>query len=239
MSDKKIWKELFSEEDKIAAFDKIADVYYQGNFGTMLKSDFEVLLFSIYLDRILDRSGNEMNSYSDYTLSKQLGITESRVRSLKVKKDLRYHYEELDWKESFLRVIKNMRYENGYFKISIPDPNLYLELRNYIEVKGGYIEASLNQKLLTIPAEFFLNMVLDLYAGEEERKQVVSKINKYLREKKIDEIDLNKETLDHRFWKSGCETGLDILEIAAEALGLSPVSSVVKLVKYIVKEKKR
>ena len=37
--------EMETLKNKAKAFDKIAERYYLGNFGTMQKSDFEVLLF--------------------------------------------------------------------------------------------------------------------------------------------------------------------------------------------------
>lgn len=62
----------------------------------MQKTYFETLLFSLYLDHILDISEDDMNTYSDYTLSKYLGITQSKVSNLKVKKELQYPYAKFD-----------------------------------------------------------------------------------------------------------------------------------------------
>lgn len=88
------YEELFSLEDKAKAFDMLAQNYYFGNFGTMQKSDFDLLMFSIYLERILEKSEDEIETFSDYELSKLLGITQSRVSTLKVKKQLRYPYKK-------------------------------------------------------------------------------------------------------------------------------------------------
>lgn len=49
------YKELFDSDAKEKAFDKIAERYYFSNFGTASKSDMDVLLFSIYLEQILDK----------------------------------------------------------------------------------------------------------------------------------------------------------------------------------------
>lgn len=68
---KRRYSELFpSDKEKADAFDKIAEQFYFCNFGTMQKSDIETLLFSLYLDRILEMSEEDMQSYSDYILSK-------------------------------------------------------------------------------------------------------------------------------------------------------------------------
>ena len=66
---KEKYDELFATEaDKAAAFDEIARRFYFANFATMSKSDFETLLFSLYLEQILNCSENNYDAYSDYTL---------------------------------------------------------------------------------------------------------------------------------------------------------------------------
>lgn len=67
----------FSEEEKMHLFDAVQKNYFQKNFGTMSKSDLEVLLFSEFIEHCLN---NEI-PFDDFSLSKQLGITQSRVRS--------------------------------------------------------------------------------------------------------------------------------------------------------------
>lgn len=205
-------------ENKAAAFDKIAEHYYLGNFGTMQKSDFEVLLFSIYLEQILDKSEEDMNSYSDYELSKKLGITQDKVRNLKVKKELKYPYEKFSWKESFKRVIPNMRYKNGFFFISINDRNLYLELKHHIENMGGFIEATLNSNLLKIPAEYFIDLIVDIY-GNNDRKYIDKKIRKYMAEKYNDEKILEEENFFQYLIEHRNESIVNLVESTLGALG--------------------
>lgn len=154
---KKQYNEYFPDEKtKAEAFDKIAERYYYANFGTMSKSDFETLLFSIYLERILEKHEENINMYSDYTLSKLLGVPQSRISSLKVRKELLYPYEKFDWKKSFERISDRAIYENGRIKLFIPDRNLYLELKNAIEMSGGFIEVQLTTNLLQVPLSYFL-----------------------------------------------------------------------------------
>lgn len=174
------YDELFPDsESKAEAFDLIAQNYYFGNFGTMQKSDFDVLMFSIYLERILDRSekGKIQKEYSDYELSKLLGITQSRIRTLKVKKELKYPYDGFDWRESLLRIIGDVRYENGKIKIPISDQNLFLEVKNAIEESGGYIEVQLNSKLLQISPEYFLDLMI-LLCDDDRQQEIKEEILK-------------------------------------------------------------
>ena len=158
----KRYNTLFSDDkSKAEAFDKLAERFYNKNFGSMSKSDIEVLMFSVYIDRILEKEGDDnFAKYSDYTLSKELGITQSKVSNLKVKKQMQYPYESFDWRESFSRVIKNARYENNKIKIQIPDINLFNEIKNAIEESGGYIDLSLTHRLLQVSPAFFIDLLV-------------------------------------------------------------------------------
>lgn len=81
----------FSTEEKIENFEKISQYFFQSNFGEMSKSDIELLMFSFYLDNIIAHSTDKngvlnYSACSDYNISKDLGITQQRVRNLKIKK---------------------------------------------------------------------------------------------------------------------------------------------------------
>lgn len=189
---KKQYNSLFSsKEEKAKAFDEIAEHYYFGNFGTMQKSDLETLIFSLYLDKILEQTEDDMNSYSDYTLSKYLGITQNRVSALKIKKELKYPYIGFDWKKSFGRISQNARYEDGKIKINIPDKNLYLELKNAIESSGGYVDVQLNPTLLQIAPEYFIDLLM-IISEESDRNLIWEKLKKTLKNHNQNDYDIEK-----------------------------------------------
>lgn len=176
---KKKYEELFATEaDKAAAFDKIAQRFYFANFATMSKSDIETLLFSVYLDRILDSSESNYDAYSDYTLSKVLGVPQSRISTLKVRKELQYPYPKFDWRESFAEEIKNAKYneQDHYIRLIVQDVNVMNEVRHYIELHGWFDECSLNKKLLKIPLDCFAEVFLENDSGfslsQEEKKEL-------------------------------------------------------------------
>lgn len=166
----------FSDEDRQRAFDLISDHFYNHNFGQMSKSDLDLLMFHIYITRLMeearDSNGNiDYRKCSDYVISKQLGITQQRVRNLKVKERLVYE-SEYDWEAEFKNVLQNARYDETSRKIiiSIPDPNLYLEIQNYLEEQGGYIEKQLNSKLLQIRVEYFLQLAIHQEPVENQER---------------------------------------------------------------------
>lgn len=189
------YNELFNNDKvKAEAFDKIAEHYYDVNFGSMSKSDLEVLMFSIYIERILDKDEDNFDAYSDYTLSKDLGITQSKVSSLKVKKELIYHREEFNWINSFSKISKNAVYENGKIKLYIPDRNLYIELKHAIEISGGFVETQLTKNLLQIRPEYFLDLMIAI-SNEKDQNQLRKSIKKELKKKDKDLNFFDRESI--------------------------------------------
>ena len=67
-----------SKEKKAAAFDKIARNYYLRNFGSLNKSDMDVLMFSLLLEEILDKSENDISwNFTKFIVDKE-GIIKER-----------------------------------------------------------------------------------------------------------------------------------------------------------------
>lgn len=173
---KEKYNKLFDTvEKKAQAFDMIAEKYYFSNFGMTSKADVDVLMFSLYIEQILSQGNVDFTEYSDYTLSKLLGITQSRVSNLKVKKELQYPYVNFDWKKSFLKICEKATYSDGKIKLNIPDKNLFLEIQNAIEEKGGFVEIQLNSKLLQVKLAYFLDLFL-LVDDSVDRKEILRKI---------------------------------------------------------------
>ena len=207
----------FTDEQKVCAFDEIAKHFYNGNFGTMQKSEVDLLMFSIYIEHILDKSEDDINSYSDYELAKQLGITQSTVSNLKVKKQLKYPYEKFDWRKSFKRVCKNARLESGKMKINLRDKNLYYELKNQIDMSGGYVEGSLTPNLLIITPEEFFDLTKTIMTPKE-----IDGLEEIIKEKNREEKDFCE-----KFEKAS--TG----EILKAKFGAGMVSMVLEAIKIV------
>lgn len=218
------YNSLFSTEDKAAAFDKIAEKYFNKNFGTLQKADFEVLLFSIYINRILDKGEENVIDYSDYTLAKELGIAQTRIKNLKVKKQLQYPRENFNWRESFIKLWENARYENGKIKIYIPDVNLFNEIQNAIEENGGFIEKQLNPKLLQVSPEYFVDVLL-LSSEESDRKTLRKEIKSIITKNGGDTEYFDKEPIGALLKNKGVEAIVDLLADVLLPNKLSPLVS--------------
>ena len=180
------YEKLFpSDREKAEAFDKIASRYYFCNFGTTQKTDLDLLLFSEYLDRIQNQEDADPRSYSDYTLSKYLGITQARIRSLKVRKELVYPKADSNWRESFRELVKNARIEDGKIKLFIPENTLYIEVKNAIEESYGIVDVQLNSKVLQVFPEDFIDLMMSV-STEKDRETIRKNLKKHLAEKGYD-----------------------------------------------------
>ena len=234
------YAEIFPDDkSKAEAFDKIAERFYQKNFGTLSKTDMETLMFSIYIEQILAKGDKDFSTYSDYTLAKELGITQSKVSNLKVKKQLQYPHE-YDWRVSFASISDRARYENGKIIIQIPDINLYYEIKNAIEDKGGFVEVTLNRGLLVVPLNYFLNFMEFITEGEDQdrlRKAIRKEYQKYQKEQEI----IEKEPIGKVLQKCGASTIIGIIDGVANSIsdpasvGLNCALAIAKNVLDVIK----
>lgn len=177
----------FTDEDKIKCFDEISAQFYMANFGTLSKTEFELMMFRFYLEKLISINKFEDGTIdyvkcSDYKISKDLGITQQRVKNLKIKNQLK-HPIDFEWKKALAKLINNARYDQITRKITlnIPDPNLYLEIQNFIEDNGAYMEKQLNSKVLQMRVEYYIDLVLAL-EPEENRKEVIKSLKKLFKD---------------------------------------------------------
>ena len=168
----------FDQEGKIKAFDFLFQEYFKAGFGTLSKSDIDLLFFSVLL------AYGKIEDDSDYSLSKSLQITQSRVRNLKIKNGLKYYpFDHARIEAAFLDKARFARLEEDKVRISLPiyDPNLYIELENLIEKENGYVEAQLNPKIFTIRIDQFFGLLINIQA-EKEGKKVDTVKDEYLKQ---------------------------------------------------------
>lgn len=215
----------FSNEEKCAVFDKIEKNYFIKNFGSMSKTDFETLLFSEYIEHCMKNG----LPYDDYSLSKVLGITQSRIRALKERKELKYPSDgEARWKELFAESVQNAKYDSNdhYIKMIIQDVNVMNEVRHFIESKGWYDECSLNKKLLRIPMDCFVEIFYEKQCFEavfsEDVKESIKKL-KNADNQAVKEflIDFSKEGLKEFLMNAS-------KEVIGEVIKLLPFGDIAK-----------
>lgn len=218
----------FTNDDKIKFFNEISECFYSANFGTLSKSEFELMMFRFYIEKMITANTLEdgtidYSKCSDYKISKDLGITQQRVKNLKVKNQLT-HPIHFDWKRALAKITENARYDKVTQKVmlNIPDPNLYLEIENFIEDSGAYIEKQLNNKVLQLRAEYYIDLIVAL-EPEENRDKIKKTLKNMLKKAGKDE----KSFVDKEIGKSLLETTVNITEIVANISGIISPENIV------------
>ena len=188
----------FTDAEKIRMFDSLAKEFYNGNFGHASKADVELIMFDFYIKKMIstyqDTDGRvDYSRISDYRISKELGITQQRVRSLKVRNQL-VHPIDFNWEIAFARLIENASYDTSTKRVTltIPDPNLFIEIENHLEEKGNYIEKQLNSKLLQMRVEYFVELAIDIEPANT-RKSIIKKLKEVANKHKKTELEFDEK----------------------------------------------
>ncbi len=176
------YKDVFTLDEKLELFDKIAEKYFDRNFGTMGKADFETLLFAEYFKAMVSSDKRELSEYTDRALGKQLGLTASRVASLKERAEIKY-MQDYDWKKAFLSIIKNVRAEENKIVINIPERMLYIKLEEELDKYGSFADTQLNPKIFkAIPGDFVHLMLICSQDDTASQESIIQSFKQYLKE---------------------------------------------------------
>ncbi len=147
--------------------------YLSHGFGTMPKSEIDILVFHLL------RQQSRYKSMNNYNLARSLKITESKVKSLTLNASLRY--AELDHKEeiaSFVEELLNKgnlpELEQGYVKLGIENPARKAEIEYAIKSTGRTPEYGRNREILKFSSETLLALIIDnVKEGDREFKKLV------------------------------------------------------------------
>lgn len=204
----------FKDMDKIQCFDEISQHFYNGNFGQMSKSDFELLMFHFYLQKMVQQNVNEDGTIdyrkcSDYKISTDLGITQQKVRNLKIRSHLVFPIQ-YDWKKALATLTEHARYDeiSKRITLAIPDPNLFFDIQNYLEEHGAFIEKQLNNKVLQLRVEYYIQLIVEL-EPEKTKKEIIKEIRQIVkRSAKEEQLFVGKDLA-----RVLIDTGSDIASI--------------------------
>ena len=168
---------------------EIKEKCLERNFGTLSKSEFDLLVFHYYL---LDKQPKAPGEYvSDYEIGRELGLTIQRVRSLREREALKWRSQE-NWKNSFL-----------------PDVNVIKEVRNYLEGAGLFDDYQLNPKVFQCNLDVLIAICLDMKSGCDDN--LCTQILDKLRGSKDGKVVCAVKRLEHpvqAYWKTTVVKGV-------------------------------
>lgn len=181
----------FTEKEKLALADDILPLFLNKNFGTVQKTEIELVVFHHYLKHC--KSLNM--SVSDLNVGKQLGITPARVRNMKLK-DYLHQDDDSTWKQELLKQMNETSFEirGKDILFVIRDVTLMTEIRNFLEENGFVNEYSLNPNLFSCSVDVMLKMWAIL-SGEDPN--IVSKtLVDFVNEHNEHQVDQNSKIIE-------------------------------------------
>jgi len=142
------------------------DAYLQRGFGSMNKNDFEVWIFHQLLQSTLKGKSN-------FIISRELRIPESKVKRLRYEANLRY-YDENDGKQPFLdafkTILKNATVKKDGQKISFAIEDTYIrkQLEADLKQSGRFLDSSFNSEIVTMSQDDLFYLIEEYWGGSSE-----------------------------------------------------------------------
>ncbi|MCF0247623.1 MAG: hypothetical protein HUJ86_03355 [Synergistes sp.] len=165
--------EFINKEDPEGQLKKIFERYFVSGFGSLSKSDIDLIIFaSIFHSLKRKKDGERM---SDYEIASELHITVSRVRTLRERLAMKYEpvsddevLRYLAAQLKFAKIIKpgdKDSYDNEikYIQIPIYDITYRRAIENMLEKNNKLENSTPNSKTV----EISLNNFFDLYRNEK------------------------------------------------------------------------
>lgn len=123
--------------------------YIQRGFGSMNKNDFEVWIFSQLMQ-------GGLKGKSNYDISLELRLPESKVRRLAYEAQLKYP-SGVSYKDLLSESLKKVKLSKDSNHLCFPIENISLRnyLSNVLKNNGSYIDSSFNSEIVKINIEDF------------------------------------------------------------------------------------
>lgn len=151
----------------------IIQSYLERGFGSMNKNDFEVWIFNEWR-KLQDKN------LSDYAISKELKISETKVKRLRYEADLKYSSDndEKKLQEQFFKLLENAKYkkENSKLQFVIKDKLLRGYISDCLEKDGRFMDSSFNANMVSIYVDDF-SFLLEQFS-KVERKKIIERAKK-------------------------------------------------------------
>nr|WP_314539787.1 hypothetical protein [uncultured Campylobacter sp.] len=155
--------------------------YLSGSFGSMSKSEIEILIFHLLF--------SDFEGLSNYKISNLLKISETKVKNLTLNAHLRYPKQSGDEvvRETLADIAKKFSTiydeQNGEVKIHIQSSVQKREMINAINNLGSFADYGLNNEILKIR----INTLFSLFEKFLDKEKFKETVQTYLEDKKLNE----------------------------------------------------
>lgn len=186
----------WTKEEKEQIIKWFNDNYFDLNFGSKTKVQVELFMFSMYWNHKI----NANESCTDSIMSKELGITTKKIKSLKEEKVLKYPNPNLNWVSQFVKCIPYAKYNEvkQLIQMNITDSYVSSSVRDYMSQNHLFDEVQLNTKLFQCRLDFFVQLcnslpdengnVIECQMSETAKAELAKIQSKLTKEKEIQSI---------------------------------------------------
>lgn len=141
------------------------DDYLKRGFGSMNKNDFEVMIMHELLQ-------GKLKGKSNYEISRELRIPETRVKRLIYEASLKYVSGDEPLRERLMSALKKVHvYEEGnqmMFFVEDVASRKYLE--SLLKDDGRFAKYELNSEIISVQREDFVYLLDKLYSSEDKAR---------------------------------------------------------------------
>lgn len=208
----------FKEKAKSEALNFILKNAFKSGFGTLSKSELDLILFAAIMKFGCD-------DYTDLQLSKYLQITQRRISNLKEKVSVKYSL--IDTKDAikcFIEKLEFAKKSDTYIDVPIADVAVKNEIEGILDKYNLLLHSQLNQKIFRIRIDDLFELLLILQSEDQSdikyldlREIALSSLRKNTEVLKKIEMEISTEDKKgHKFknklLKSGVDIGLEVLK---------------------------
>jgi len=182
----------------------VINEYVNRGFGSMNKNDFEVWIFNYLLQ-------NDLHGKSNYDVSVELRIPESKVKRLRYEASLKYGNpsDKDQYNAAFKALLNKVNLKKGSDKtiqFAVEDIQLRKYLDSILKKKGRFADTSFNSEVVSITIDDLAELLNEV-CTEKEKQDLLKKA----KEKNF--VDIAKKALEkilNAAITTGMTQGIDI-----------------------------
>ncbi len=167
---------------------QIIDSYLKRGFGSMNKNDFEVWIFYFL-------THNQFHDWSNYEISIELRIPESKVKRLRYEAELKYGSPQDVgvYKDRLNKLLSKAVFKKDGDRIQfvIEDIHLRKYLDSLLKKEGRFSNTSFNSEIVSVDIED-LDFLIEKLWSNEDMKQLLEKAKKKMKKSDLTFKDLLK-----------------------------------------------
>ncbi|HOR18515.1 MAG TPA: hypothetical protein PLE10_01625 [Brevefilum sp.] len=164
-----------SDAEKIRFTEELLSRFLSPGFGALPKREIEILIF-----HLLCHKTDAFTGLSNYDISNELKISETKVKSFKIEASLKY--QQMDHQEALIEIAR-LFFEYNELKpaleddtviFALEDPVLKREFEHAVKELGYFVDHSFHREIIKVKASVFLEIFIRSF--EEAEKKFIQMI---------------------------------------------------------------